>query len=54
MLHFQVNDASDLVHAFFDQLMADIFLYNAETCTFWAADALSDLMNGVLLFIEDD
>ena len=34
--------------------MNDIFLYNAEDCTFWAFDALSDVFNGILLFIEDD
>ena len=53
-LEFSISQAKDLVAGFFYQGMNDIFLYNAEDCTFWAFDALSDLFNGILLFIEDD
>ena len=32
----------------------DIFLYNAEDCTFWSFDTSSDMMNSFLLLVEDN
>lgn len=32
----------------------DLFLYNAEDCTFWSFDTFSDMMNSFLLIVEDN
>lgn len=53
-LKFSFGEAEDLVAGFSFQLIDDVFLYNAQDCTFWAFDVLTDLLNGALLFIEDD
>lgn len=36
------------------QVFNDLFLYNAEDCTFWSFDAFSDMINSFLLLVEDN
>ena len=36
------------------QVFNDLFLYNAEDCTFWTFDTSSDMANSFLLLVEDN
>lgn len=36
------------------QVFNDLFLYNAEDCTFWSFDTFSDMVNAFLLLVEDN
>ena len=53
-LYFTYDQAQDLVAGFSYQLLNDLFLYNAQDCTFWLFDAFSDSLNGFLLMVEDN
>lgn len=39
---------------FWFQLINDLFLYNAEECTFWVFDAITDFINGFLILTEEN
>jgi hypothetical protein len=53
-LQFEYQDAQDFVAGFSYQVFNDLFLYNAEDCTFWSFDTFSDMMNSFLLLVEDN
>ena len=53
-LYFTYEDAQDIVAGFAFQLFNDLFLYNAEDCTFWSFDSFSDMVNAFLLIVEDN
>ena len=53
-LYFTYDNAQDLVAGFSYQLLNDLFLYNAQDCTFWIFDSFSDSLNGFLLLVEDN
>lgn len=53
-LEFTYQSAQDLVFGYSVQLLNEIFLFNAQYCTFWAFDTFSDFINGILLLIEDN
>ena len=53
-LQFSYDNAQDLVAGFSYQLLNDLFLYNAQDCTFWVFDSFSDSLNGFLLMVEDN
>jgi len=53
-LDFTFTAAGDLVAGFAFQFMNDLFLYNAEDCTYWIFDAMTDLINGFLILTEEN
>lgn len=53
-LQFTYQNAQDFVAGFAYQVFNDLFLYNAEDCTFWSFDTFSDMVNSFLLLVEDN
>lgn len=52
-IKFGINDAQDLIAGFAFQITNELFLYNAEDCTFWSTDSGTDIANGIFLLVEE-
>ena len=53
-LDFTFTTSADLVAGFAFQFINDLFLYNAEDCTYWVFDAYTDFVNGFLILTEEN